>query len=64
MLSSRDRLGILARWVSGNITIKLGYVNAKIYKKKEPEEDVVPLAFPGVLAFVFCSQKFPAPLIR
>lgn len=26
--------------ISGNITIKLGYANAKIYKKKEPEEDV------------------------
>lgn len=24
----------------GNITIKLGYANAKIYKKKEPDEDV------------------------
>ena len=47
---------IAAIWVSGNITIKLGYANAKIYKKKEPEEDVVP----SVLAF----WNFPAPLRR
>ena len=47
MLCLGGRLGNSARWVSGNITIKLGYANAKIYKKKEVEDDVVPLAFPA-----------------
>lgn len=40
----------------GNITIKLGYANAKIYKKKEPDEDV-PALDAAVVIFVGIAYK-------